>query len=259
MKHIFIYISLVLLATTLVWIIKENETVMPLKIYTLDTYYSYANQDNKSIEIDFYINGTHPLTDVESYMETELVNEDKNKKLSLDLNEIKMISSENYLGETYQKYALIFDMPNINQSFYIEDAFINITLLNQDEYEFYIGSFSLYTLEESDQEIFLWESLSAIKDAHIDINRMSQIQVTYDEIYQSITSVELGFGFETSYELTDDALLINITDEQQLFYACPIIIHYMNGESEIIDYFMYINDFQMMKQSGLLLHGYLLS
>jgi hypothetical protein len=259
MKHIIIYISLVLLAGTLVWFIKENEEIVPLKLYTLDTYYSFINQEDETIDLSFYINGKHPLIDIDSYMSTEVTDEEAHKKLSLDLIDIKMVATENYLGETYEKYMLIFEMPRLNQSFYIEDAYLNIVLLNQDTYQLFVGSFSLYEIEESDDEILLWRSLSAIKGTDVDINRMSQITVEFDALYQNISSVELGYQYEMNYEVTEDALLINIFDDQQLFYACPIIIHYVNGKSEVIDYFIYINDYQMMKQSGLLLHGYLLS
>jgi hypothetical protein len=259
MKQVLSYISIVLLAIILIWIIKENEVNMPAKVYTVDTYYSYMIKDDETIDLNFYLNDEHPLGNIDSYMDITITNEDESKKLSVSLSDLKMLEQESYLGETYNKYMLICDMPSLNQHFYIEDAYLDITLTNQDHYNFYIGSLSLYYLETSSDDLCSWTSLSAVKDSPIKISRMHQITVEYDDMLEHINNIELGIDYNIDYELTDDAIILTIDYEPQLFYACPIIISFKNGDKQVINHFTYIKDFQVLKESGLMLYGYVLS
>ncbi len=256
MKHIFIYVTLFCLAALMVFIIKSNTKTPPIKLYTVDTYYSYILKDEETIDIAFYLNASYLLEDKASYAETTLHNEDDSKQLDVELSSINKAGSETYLGETYDKYIWSFYMPSMNQSFYLEDGYLNITLDNSMELDLYFGSLSLFYVE-SQVSYLNWTALSAIK-GDTDINRMHQIMIEYHEIDQMIEHISLGVDQEVLFDL-DEVLTLTLPNKNQCFNACPIIITYQNGDIEVIDYFIYIKDYQILKESGLMLYGYLLS
>ena len=256
MKHIFIYVTLFCLALLMVYVIKTNAKTPPIKLYTVDTYYSYILKDDETIDITFYLNTSYLLEEKTSYAETTLHNEDGTKQLDVEISSITSAGSENYLGESYDKYIWSFYMPSMNQSFYLEDGYLNIILDNDMELDLYFGSLSLYYVE-SQVSYLNWTALSAIK-GDTDINRMHQIMIEYDDIDQTIDHINLGVDQEVEFEL-DQILTLTLPDKNQCLNACPIIITYHNGDIEVIDYFIYIKDYQILKESGLMLYGYLLS
>jgi len=255
MKNVLVYVSLCVIALLTVFIIKYNQEVIPPKLYTVNTYYSYTFND-ESIDIFFYLNQEHPLTDEQSYDHISIENSDQSKKVALTLNDIKYVYDETYLGETYQKYVWIFEMPDMNQHFIIDDALLNITLLNGNTYQFNIGTLSLYKFDASGSDALNWTSLKADKKENALISRMHHIYISYDDLSKNIESIQLGVDDLINYNVESDQIIITIEDKHQLFYATPIIITYTDGTRQLIDYFIYINDYYILKESGYLLYGY---
>ncbi len=258
MKHVIIYISMALIAFVMVWLVRTNEEVVPIKVYTVDTMYSYIIDNDETIDLNFYINDIHPLTDINSYLDFSIENEDCSKLIEVEPLGIKSIGNETYLGESYNKYQIEIKMPIINQSFTIDDAYIHIELEGDLVYRFYIGSLSLYQPNEM-VKAFDWYSLSAVKASNNQISRFSKIFIEYTQIDKTISYIELAKDYRVDYTLDEEILTLDIKDENRLYYATPVIIHYVTGEEEIINYFLYINDFQILKESGVLLHVYMLS
>jgi len=258
MKKILVYVSICVFALLAVFFIKYNQKVIPPKLYTVYTYYSYT-LDDETIDIFFYLNKEHPLIDEQSYDHISIENSDQSKKVALTLNDIKYVYDEVYLGETYQKYVWIFEMPHMSQHFIIDDALLNITLLNGNNYQFNIGTISLYKFDESENDALNWRSLEASKKENGLISRMHQIYISYDDLSKTIENIELGVNDLVDYQIDHNQITITIDDEHQLFYATPIIINYLDGTSQKIDYFIYINDYYILKESGYLLYGYAIS
>ncbi len=259
MKNIIIYMTMLCIACLMVWIIKINDEVNPTKLYTVDTYYSYIVDTNETLDVIFYINQTHPLSDIDQYLDVDIENETRSMMLSMQPNSLKTVGEEVYLGEAYNKYMLSLDLPSINQSFYIDEAYIDITLVNNNSFIFYIGTVSLFTSEKTVVSSLDWTSLSAKKEQGILKSRLSEIDIEYNRLDKTISHIDLGVDFSVNYDLDDNLLTLMINDENQLFYACPVIIVYETGDIQIIDYFLYINDLQILKESGMMLNGYLLS
>lgn len=259
MKHIFIYLSIMILAIICVALIKFNQEVIPTKVYTVDTYYSYVIDRDDTIDLYFYLNKTHILKDIEAYDFVQVEDDEKSKSLSLDVHALKYIDDEFYLGETYQKYVLMLDMPRLNASFKIDDMYASIYLTNGDHYRFHMGSISLYHANKEEMNHLDWESLSAVKKEGYTMSRIYEIYVEFLSLNQIISYIEIGFEKNVDYSIDDHKLTIHINDEQQLLYATPIMICFMDDTIQIIDYFVYINDFQILKESGHLLNGYELS
>lgn len=258
MKHIIFYISLILIAILLVVIIKVNQEIIPLKLYTVDTYYSYMIEDDETIDVIFYLNGKHPLTDQDNYMEVNLSSEDLSEMLSLSIDELKSIGHESYLGETYTKYMLKLNMPSINQSFAIDELYLNVRLLNDDEYQFYLGSLSLY-MSNDPCDALNWHALEGIKEEQSKLSRLYQIYISYQNLSKGIEDIYIGYEHPVSFDISNDKITLTIKDERKLLYGCPIVITFNDHTSQVIDYFIYINDYEILKESGMLLHGYLLS
>ncbi|MFA6800766.1 MAG: hypothetical protein WCR19_01505 [Acholeplasmataceae bacterium] len=259
MKQVIIYISMIVVAFLMIFIIKYNEAKQPIKIYFVNTYYSYVLDEEETIDIMFFINHDYPILDTNNYMDVKIYNEDQSKQMTLSALEINLMGSESYLGETYEKYMLELQMPQINQSFYIDDAILEITLTNDDIYQFYFGTLSLFYSEQSEVNIIDWQSLSAIKDAETSISRIKEIYVAFNEINQTIDEIYIGANHQVNWTINDDKLILTIDYDKQLLYACPIMIYNDQGDIQIIDYFLYINDYQILKESGMMLYGYLLS
>lgn len=259
MKHIFIYISIMILAIICVALIKLNREVVPAKVYTVDTYYSYVIDRDDTIDFFFYLNKTHVLKDIEAYDFVQIEDEKKSKSLSLDVHALKYINDEVYLGETYQKYVLMLDMPILNASFEIDDMYASIYLTNGEYYRFHMGSISLYHANKEEMEHLDWESLSAVKKEGYTLSRIYEIYVAFISLNQMVSHIEIGINQNVGYNIDDHKLTIHINDDQQLLYATPIIIYFVDDTIQIIDYFVYINDYQILKESGHLLNGYELS
>lgn len=258
MKHIIFYMSLVLVAILLVVLIKINQEIIPLKLYTVDTYYSYMIKEDETIDVIFYLNGKHPLNDQKNYMEVNLSSKDLNEMLSLSIDELKSVGHESYLGETYTKYMLKLNMPSINQSFVIDDLYLNVRLLNDDSYQFYLGSLSLY-LSSDTCDALEWHALEGIKKEQSKLSRLYQIYISYQSLSKGINDIYIGFEHPVTFDIYDDKITLTIEDESQLLYGCPIVITFSDYTSLVIDYFLYINDYEILKESGMLLHGYVLS
>lgn len=259
MKHIFIYLTIIVLSMLCVVIIKTNSEKLPAKIYTVNTYYSYVIDHNDTIDLFFYINDDHVLEDEDAYDIIYLENDDQSKSLSLDVQALKYVDDESYLGETYHKYVLMLDMPTLNVGFKIDEMYASIYLINGQHYRFYMGSLSLYKPVQEEMSYLDWQGLSAIKKEGSKLSRIHEIYITYLHLDKTITYVEIGEEKQVSHTIEDDKITLTLADENQLLYATPIIIHYLDDTIQIIDYFLYINDFQILKESGYLLNGYELS
>ena len=78
MKSFIFYITVILLVSMLVLIIKNNEVKVEGKVLTVAQYYSYISDEEKKMEIPIYLNKEHhPLSDAESYLSIYFSNQDE--------------------------------------------------------------------------------------------------------------------------------------------------------------------------------------
>lgn len=243
----------------MVILINKNETEISFKYLSVDTYYSYLDQEAEQIYIDFYLNTKkHPLVDEKSYHQLKIHDLDDSKSMNLELKNIIFLKEESYLNETYYKYSYVFDSPVLGYDFDIKDCYLNIELINEDVYDVFIGSFSLKSIDE-DRQLIDWTALSGKKDKMTYISRLQQIDVEYVSLSKPIQSISVGNLYDVSYEVTDSLIKISIPFSNQLFISCPIIITFESSEVNAINYFVYMKEFETLKQSGQLIYHYALN
>lgn len=259
MKNLVIYVFIAVIVIFMVILINKNEETISPKVLTVDTYYSYIDQADEVFYIDFYLSThIHPLTKIESYAKTMIHDEAFDKSLDLTLNDVIYRHQENYLNETYYKYSYVFDMPVLSYDFDILDCYLEIGLTNEMIYDFYVGSFSLKTIHD-DSDHLDWKALSGVKKEGSYVSRLDTITVTYESLEEPISHISLGNLYDVNFEVVDDEIIIKIPYKAQLFYACPIFITFSDHETEVFNYFIYINDYEVLKQSGQLIYHYALN
>ena len=258
MKHFISYFSIILLAIFMVLIIRHNEPKVSPKILTVSKYYSYLYSSDQKITIPIYLNVLdHPLSNLESYQNTFISNEEESKKLEISLATVEKKGTEAYLNDFDHIYHLHFSMPYLAGDYYIEDCYLNILLANDEEVKVYIGKMSLIYLD-SDSNLFDWSSLSGIKKENSFLSRLSEIHVDYFESVLDIESILIGMDLEVSFKNEASKLIIYIPYQAYLLDNVPIIITFSNTEKQGIMNFKYIVDYHILKESGPLIHAYAL-
>jgi hypothetical protein len=243
----------------MVILINKNQHVIQPKLLTIDTYYSYLDEIDNEYYIDFYLNTTtHPLLDIDSYQNLKLHNLDHSKSIELDLKDVLYLHQEAYLNENYYKYSYVFDMPLLGYDFDIIDSYLEILLVNDDLYDIFIGSISFKTIDEN-ESLINWTALSGRKEENQYLSRLYEIDIEYQELLDDIKDIQVGNFYDVSFEVSNDLITLTIPYENKLFYACPIFITYENNKVNSINYFVYIKDFETLKQSGQLIYHYALN
>jgi hypothetical protein len=187
-----------------------------------------------------------------------LHNLDHSKSIELDLKDVLYLHQEAYLNENYYKYSYVFDMPLLGYDFDIIDSYLEILLVNDDLYDIFIGSISFKTIDEN-ESLINWTALSGKKEENQYLSRLYEIDIEYQELLDDIKYIQVGNFYDVSFEVSNDLITLTIPYENKLFYACPIFITYENNSVNSINYFVYIKDFETLKQSGQLIYHYALN
>jgi hypothetical protein len=250
---------MITLVVFMVILINKNQNVIKPKMLTIDTYYSYLDEVGNDCYIDFYLNtNQHPIVDINSYQNLKLHDIDHSKSIELELKDVIYLHQETYLNENYYKYSYVFDMPLLGYDFDIASSYLEIMLVNDDLYDIFIGSISFKTVDEKESFIN-WTALSGRKEAHQYLSRLYEIDIEYQDLLDDIKDISVGNFYDVSFEISNDIITINIPYENKLFYACPIFITYENNQVNTMNYFVYIKDFETLKQSGQLIYHYALN
>ena len=258
MKNLVIYVFIIVTVIFMVMIINKNEETRTPKILTVDTYYSYIDALDDVFYIDFYLSTSiHPLTEINAYLSVMIHDEAFDKSLDLNLFDIIYRHQETYLHETYYKYSYVFDMPALAYDFDILDCYLEISLTNESIYDLYVGSLSLKTVRD-DSHHLEWSALSGLKKEGSYLSRLDTITIHYEKIDENISHISLGNLYDVTFQVIEDEIIITIPFKAQLFYACPIIMIFADNETEVFNYFIYINDYEILKQSGQLIYYYAL-
>jgi len=256
MKSLLFYVSVILLISMLVILIKENEVKFEKRILTVAQYYSYLSMDEGTMEIPFYLNEeNHPLSNQESYMSVYFSNADETKKIQMHLKDIHDGHVETYLSGTYHQYLLVLELPYLNYDFFIQDLYMHVELTNNDQYEFYLGSFSLSYIENS-EEVLHWSGLNGNKAENEFLSRLYEIYIDYDSMSSEISQIEIGVDYDVSFSIHEGRITLTIPKDSYLLNEVPIIIYYVNNQIQVIHPFRYLVDYQILKESGPLITAY---
>ncbi len=250
MKSFLFYVSVILLVSMLVILIKENEVKIEKRVLTVAQYYSYLSVEEGTMEIPFYLNEkNHPLSNQESYMSIYFSNADETKKIQMHLKTINYGHVETYLNGTYHQYLIELELPYLNYDFIIQDLYMHVELTNNDQYEFYLGSFSLSYIENS-EEVLHWSGLNGNKAENSFLSRLYEIYMDYESMDSEISRIEIGIDFDVFFSIHEGRITLTIPEDSYLLNEVPIIIYY------VIDPFRYLVDYQILKESGPLITAY---
>lgn len=240
-------------------IIMNNQEKPPMRLLSVQKYYSYLYEEDLEMEVSLYINdSTHPIAFSSSYLAVEFVNQEQTKKLEMPLQSIRFGYEEDYLNETYHEIVLYLKLPELNQDFIIEDLLMNITLVNDDQYTIHLGTFSMMT-RVSTTSALDWSSLEGHKNSRSFLSRLETISIEYLHLGLSVTHIFIGTNFEVDFVIENQKILLSIPIENMLLDNVPILIHYSENSIQTISNFRYMIDYQILKESGLLIKTYALN
>jgi hypothetical protein len=259
MKNIVFYVFVLLLSATLVYIIIENKPKRISKIIFVETTYSYLAQENLEMDVSFYVNmKNNPLVSKDSYDYLYLSNHADSKRLEVTIKEMTSSHYESYLGEDYLKYTMTLFMPYLFGDFEIEDLFISVYLMNLEQHIFKLGSLFIKDVSSSSNHLN-WTGLNGIKEEHIYLSRLGEIHMDYLHLGMPIESISMGTDDQVTFSILEDVLVIDIVYQPTLLYDVPLIITFIDDTVQTIQNFPYIIDYQIIKESGPLLHVYALN
>ncbi|MBN2300700.1 MAG: hypothetical protein JXC31_05885 [Acholeplasmataceae bacterium] len=259
MKHILLFFGFTttLVAMTLIIINQEEKPLS--QVLSVQKYYSYLYDETSTIEIPLYTNdANHPLTDLMSYSEVSLCNNDETKKLELTIESIDIGYDSSYLNQNYTELMLHLEMPELGEDFWIDDLWITITLINDDHYKIKLGSLSLM-INETSTENLEWVALEGHKNESVFIPRLATIMIDYDNLSYAIEEIMIGKDYTVNFLIEQDRLILSIPYEEQLMNEVPIIIYYENGLIQNILNFKYMMTYDTLSESGLIIESYALN
>ncbi|HHX79401.1 MAG TPA: hypothetical protein GX695_06630 [Acholeplasmataceae bacterium] len=258
MKKIFPFLLLSLIISAMfILIFNTKEKVTP-KIITVDTLHSYLYKNNQLIEIPIYVSAMQEVfSEISAYENIYIFNSD-DKKLFLDLKEITTGHSELYLGDNYQKIILKFEMPNLSEDFIIENAYMNISLINDHELALKIGELSLtYLNNTSDLD---WLTLDSKRN--IDNNEKVQMDYIIIELNEEVSSIEMikiANNNALEYEIIENTIIITIPNYNLVINYIPLWIAFNDGSIQTFNNHHYIIEYSLLEKAGRLLNIYVLT
>lgn len=259
MKHIAFIFSLVVVMSMMAIIIINHQEKVPIRLLSVQKYYSYLYEDELKMEISLYINDIdHPIAFASSYEVIELTNPNESKKLDLELSKITYGYEEIYLNERYQQITLHLVLPDLGENFIIEDLMMNIVLVNGDTYAISLGVLSLISLE-SNSDALDWSALEGQKNENLFISRLGSIRIEYAELTQNIETIMIGIDERVEFTVLPNVILLSIPNENILLDDVPIIIYFEDGTIQTIANFRYMFDYEILKESGMLISTYALN
>lgn len=259
MKTFSLVALLSLTIAVMVLIIDQNESASD-KLITVDTFYSFISDTRSEGIFRFYLSDhEHPLAEKNSYQHVFITNDDGSKRIEIELKDIEIGHSETYLNDIYWRADLSFDIPAVDHDFMIERCFIDMTLIDQSAVRFYLGSVHFLKVEHNDRTLD-WSGLYGMKAQNDFLSRIESIHLELNE-HIDVLDAKYGVDRYAAIEEKDEAIVLRIPREEQLLYNVPVILRYVQNSVDhvtIIDNFTYVIDYEILSESGPLIHVYAL-
>lgn len=258
MKTFIFYGFSVLCAVFLALFIINNQEKPSAKLLSVETTYTFLYEENGTIYISLYINDLkHPLLYKDLHQDAYIHNEDDSKRLSLTIKDIQIKGKDSYLNEVYHEVIFSFLFPYVGSNYEINSSYISFSLDDGSEFTFFIGDIYL-SYQANEVNYLSWNELYASKKEDGYLSRIYEIYLPYQDLNYEIESISIGTDDQVNYVLEDYQVKITIEDDAKLLYDVPIIICYQDDMYQTVPTFRYIIDYQILKESGLLIHAYAL-
>ncbi|MGI6787770.1 MAG: hypothetical protein ACOX5X_04435 [Acholeplasmataceae bacterium] len=261
-QKILFIISGFIIIGTIIAIILTNKPKVSAKLLTVETEYNYVYTDSKIVTIKIYSNKRkHKTHFLDNINYTFLVNEDNTNRFELELLEINYSHEEKYIGDDYYCYNYHFKMPRLETNLLINEAFLEIQLVDGKEYLLSIGKFKfLYYPNVGFENLIKISSLYGYKQEGNEFPRLNKIIIETDNLSNTvIESVSLDGDNNLNYEANQNEIIIYIPfAKKALFHAPIILIITKNGTTglQVIDNFLFFNDYQILEISSELCNLY---
>jgi hypothetical protein len=181
--------------------IRAIEEPTSKKLLVQQTLYAITTDDSQ-IQVPLYVNQKTVLTSVEAIDTVYIHNIDESLKLKATTVDIQAGGKKSYLNETYLSYYFKLGLPKLEMDLYMKEAYLTITLKNEERYTVAIGRLSIFHAVTDDQIDILTQfgtnekadyRLSSIT---LDIKANSPVMITnvfytvnqFVQINQSITN-----------------------------------------------------------------------
>jgi hypothetical protein len=173
----------------------------------------------------------------------------------VELERIDDGGSEYYNKVQYYAIILVVPMPNIGSNIAIDECYLNIRLINNNNYRFKVGSLSLYYYANVGVESAInIQTLDGAKGANPLVSRLEKISI--GGIMASnitLTSIEINHHTKVEYSWSGETLILTLGYEDATLFNTPIIIHYQeNGidKIQVVDNFTYFQDYELLMNSA---------
>jgi hypothetical protein len=253
-KIIVIFITLVVIAGTIsiFFLTKEEKTFFYCMV---KTHHIYSYDGINKTKFNFFVNDLeHPIVDIDMYSKIEVFND----KQMIDLSpyEVTFSHSESLNKEIYHSFVLETIIPNMNQDFIIEEAFISITLKNNFKVTCEIGVFEYINTPLSQDTIFI-SKISGLKGINYSNSRLKTITIETDSIGKTLKEVVVSKLFVSLFEISDNnTIIITIPQENYVLLSTPLILVFDDSE-QIINYMVFFREYSLLETNiRLVEYGY---
>lgn len=240
MKKIIPYLLIPLLLTLLILLIIDNKEEINPKVITIDTNHSYLyNKSNTTIDISLYINDIeNPIIALDAIASSVIRDANNKKLINLDIKEVLYSHNEVYLKENYYMFILRYEIPNLNNNFYIDEAYLDLTLSNNTSYTFKIGSFNIIYLNSGLE--LNWLTIDSKKDNTNDLS-INKIVIETESSIGEILEVYIE-SEPLNYSYINNTLIISLDNSDLYTNNIPVVIttsdktYYLNNHQYVKDY-----------------------
>ena len=235
------------------WSYKSPQTH---KMIAQKTVYSLGN--TKTFTVSLYSNYKGPYQLLDAIEIVTIENMNGTKKIEVTLENITKSTQYKYLDETYRKYLYHIKLPDLNDYFYIEEAYFNLRLKSGEETKFLIGSFDYYKpIENTLNLIELYGRKNSTFPALDQVSlRFEIIEPIFIE-YLVISSTDI---IQVNQMVRDDTLIkIDIPQIDKTFNQLSFKLIYTIEDvrkEEILPYYLFYETNENPLEYGVLNHVY---
>ena len=246
MKKNLLIILLPILIIILIVLAIDNKKEQDKYLLTINTLNNYLFDKDQSININFYSsNLKFPFENNESYESFIIKDNNSDNKLKLDLNKVTYSHTEEYLGNKYDMYTLMFKIPNLENDINYDNASLLITFFDQKKLELEIGNFNLMYLDYKTS--LDWKSIDSKKIDNNDLSISKIIIELNKEI--NISNIFIGSNMETDFTYNDNVLAINIKEKELYVYNLPVIIKSEEDKYYYLNNHKYVKDYNLLSKT----------
>ncbi len=247
MKKLIIPISVILISGLIV--LNYLYFKMPKKDLIISQNKTYGLYNTRDFNVYLYANRKNAYLKSDAIENSSIHNLEETKKLPLELKEITKLDSYPFLEQTFTCYNYYFNIPYLDQYFFISDAYLTLELKNGEYLTVKIGSFDYYPLTETVDFITLYgkryADIPALKE--ITFSLLLNETITIEKVSLSnqvfvTLSKELTSGEALTVELPpqtqiSDQLAIKVEyliDDQKYFMILPYYRYYDTNENPLL-------------------------